>query len=822
MALFGFLKKGKKKKDGGEQATTPPSRTKSTGLLGTSKPKAPGIIGAMGLAESVPEAAQADLEAAVEDNDGLVTELDRGYTVMIMNNIDLDELDIDVKSEDFGSLANDIKENNIQAVVLPEDLGVGVLSIIPTRDSIEALREYSILDAYTYNIGALPKELTEDSQVHLYEDTFTIERLFEANQEGHIFIEVDEDHVKLGNPMDLGREDLADEDQLREAEEQELINDTSGSAFDEPDDFIDDEALETDITPVEETDDFEDDDPFLEDALEDELEASFEDAYEQEPLADDDDFGLGTFDEPLDDLDDTFGMGDLDDEFIYTDDDDFENDGDELAAERRGLTAIESAKELLEVTNRAFSNDELGLELRGEAFNNQIADFDPVLFDENIEVDGELDQVAKRMRQDANTAIIAHHNSEVQKLRTLFTTGLSRVHDRLGDDLDYQNTQTVFGQKWENISRSHREELADMDVVKRDQLKALRDEYEEAKEREGEQAKQEAMHRYDRDHRGSVERKLETVMAEYRDKVDLDKKSREAEVLDLRQKTAKRIYDKAVTNLLITIQERFERLMQEEKALYIEHQNKLKQYYEEHYSDEVMRKQALREELKQTHKADSVRAEYEQMLQAKSRELQEAQERADRQLRDLANTKDSELRDLVSRHQDELNNLRSRHADVLHEKDEHIEALKADQEDLFKKVETVRQDIREEYESNTRALKGQLHLAESKLEAHKDKLDEFVVRQSTEDYRKALMMGASSVVALAVGLFAGWAIFSSPVQNNSDPTFINQNGEPVKVIDINDIPDEAPVTLVDEETPAETEEEQQTEENNNEDGNNEE
>lgn len=814
MALFGLFKGKKKKKDGGEQPTAPPSRTKSTGLLGTNKPKAPGIIGAMGLAESVPEAAQADLEAAVEDNDGLVTELDRGYTVMIMNNIDLDELDIDVKSEDFGSLANDIKENNIHAVVLPEDLGVGVLSIIPTRDSIEALREYSILDDYTYNIGALPKELTEDSQVHLYEDTFTIERLFEANQEGHIFVEVDEDHVKLGNPIDLGRDDLADEDQLKEAEEQELMNDTSGNAFDEPDDFIDEDELEKEISPLDEPEEFEPDDEFDLD----ELEAGLEESYEQEPLADDDDFGLGSFDDLDEEFEDPFGteIDELDEEFTYTDD-----DGDELAAERRGLTAIESAKELLEVTNRAFSNDELGLELRGEAFNNQIADFDPVLFDENIEVDGELDQVAKRMRQDANTAIIAHHNSEVQKLRTLFTTGLSRVHDRLGDDLDYQNTQTVFGQKWDNISREYRDELADMDVVKRDQLKALRDEYEEAKEREGEQAKQEAMHRYDRDHRGSVERKLETVMAEYREKVDLDKKSREAEVLDLRQKTAKRIYDKAVTNLLITIQERFERLMQEEKALYVEHQNKLKQYYEEHYSDEVMRKQALREELKQTHKADSVRAEYEQMLQAKSRELQEAQERADRQLRDLANTKDSELRDLVGRHQDELNNLRSRHADVLHEKDEHIEALKADQEDLFRKVETVRQDIREEYESNTRALKGQLHLAESKLEAHKDKLDEFVVRQSTEDYRKALMMGASSVVALAVGLFAGWAIFSSPVQNNSESTFINQNGEPVKVIDINDIPDEAPVTPVEEEAPAETEEERQTEENKNE-GNNEE
>lgn len=745
---MGIFDKLKGKPANGEEQEKAPKKQKGFPIKvgkGGKKEKAPkkgkkqkGLIESMGLNESVASMGISQLEQLVESNDAsAVRSLDDGYTVIVITEEMLKEQGLDPKSDDFGSFANAISSEHIQSFLLKNDLEAGVLTIIPDQETLDVLDEFSVLEDIVYKWGVIPHDVEDESTVVQLNNGATLGDLNVIASEALDLV------LKNGKIVTADQADEEDDDLFDETDEDE--DDVEEDLMDEDDDedIMDDEDEDEDEDVFTEdygpTDiDFDDEEDVPDDVPDDlfDDEDDFEDDedvfdYDDEPVE------VETIDDLDDDLDDV--LGDLDD--IDTDLDDA--DEYELQTEEEGQAMITG------VLAREFQNDELGVHIPADPFNHQFGDVEPILFNEKPNDNSSLAQVVAKMRQDANVQILNKHNANIQSLRSHYQNGLANAHDRLIQNLDHKNTKTPYGEKYAQINESKAESESRADEIIARERESLNEKYNERRTSYGERAKQEALSRFDDDYKEQHEKEKQLLGDEVYNTIQLGYDSELSDLYDERRTVAKRLFDQMTTQLLLELQKMFQASMEEEHRMYEEFSQRIDAYARENYTDEVLRAKALATQQRQHHEADEVRAEYEEMLTTKRRQLEEMERKANARIQELERSHSTTIKDTVADYKRQISRQEAT-----------IQELREDQRSMQDRLMKLDGEKDAEYANR-------LKTAGDTIESQRKQLEYEQQRTDKQGKQSIVMTIGMIVVGISLGLIMGFLIGAGNDSNNA-------------------------------------------------------
>ncbi len=765
MGFLSKLKGGKSKKkqddvdtqEVSEQVDEPKAKKKGFGglggLFGRNKQEK-GIIESMALNEAVASMGLSVLSGIVEsDQQSAVRELDDGYTVIAITEEMFQEMDVDLKSADFGSFANAISSEHIESFTLENDLNNGVLVLIPDRETLDILDEFSFIQDAVYRWALVPYDIEDDSTVVLLENHATLGDLnviadqnialvvrngviMTEEQAGSEPVEestpeaFEDDRSIIGGNDDLYGDDSFlddDEDVFGDLLEDDVDSSTAAFAgipddFDDLDDFGDtaDDPFADPFADVDLDDEF---DPFAD------IDEDVSDIVEVDSFDDIDIDGDDGFDD-LDDLD----LSDEDEIGTLVDDDISE------------LQTLDDGREMIEgVLDREFHNDELGLSIVGDAFNQQFGDVKPITFDTEPMDDGLLSSTIVEMRSDANTRILTLHNKHMQKLRSVYQNGLSDIHDKLVDILDYKDSETAFGQRFDELELQRDDQLDRADQLIAQSRDSLDQVYNAKRDDYGERAKREALAKFDDQNKDLHEEKKRDLGEDVEAGITLEFDSELSKLYGERREVAKRIFDKMTTGLLIELQDQHEAHMALELELYEQFHSKMDNYTRENYTDEVIRAKALATQQRQHHEADDVRDQYEQILKTKQRELEEAEQKAESELRRLENSQSKAIKESVAEYKRQVERRESE-----------ITELRRNAQNLQDRLVSIGKEKDHEYTQRLRA-------SEDTIESQRQQLMYEQERADKQGRQSVVLLAGMAIVGIAVGLLLGFVVSSNRI-----------------------------------------------------------
>ena len=761
---------------------TPKKKRKGIAGIFSRNKQEKGIVESMGLNEAVASMGISVLEGIVESGDpSAVRELDEGYTVIALTEEMLQSMDVDTKSSDFGTFANAISSEHIESLLLENDLNNGVVVLIPDRDTLDILEEFSFLEDTAYRWAIIPFDIDDDSTAILLENGATLGDLnYIADNETELFVRngeivTDGDVEEEDNSFDsvdedpfsgdvIGGDDFADSDPFGEDDDDVFAG------------IFDDDDVETTTEPYMVVDVESDDDDNLteyekaqrEEELYGDPNAEFKQHQSEEPAIEDEDdlfdFDYGDDDDfddyDLDELDDLGDFGDVDDDI-----DDLIDDSN-IEDERQD---VDDAYEMMvNVLDREFHNDELGLSIKGDAFNQQFGDIQVVQFDDEPLDDGELSLTVSEMRRDANTRLKSLHSTNLQKLRSHYQNGLSDIHDKLVEILDYKDSGTAFGERYTAISNDRDDQLDVADDLVAQNRELLDRKYEEQREAYGERAKVEALSKYDDQNKSRHELEKRNLGEEVETKIELEFDAELADLYDERRSVAKRIFDKMTTGLLLEIQKIHEENMAHEHELYEKFHADIDAYTRENYTDEVMRARAIATQQRQHHEADDVRKEYEQILATKQAQLQEAEAKADAELRKLENSHSKAIQETVADYKRQVA-----------KREDEIRELRENSNKLQNRLVEIGKEKDEEYAQRIRT-------NNDVIESQRDQIAYEQERADKQGRQSGIILAGMVIVGLAVGLLGGFLLGAQrnePVQQAPANTVLLLENDSVNAID---------------------------------------
>ena len=745
-----FTKKGKEAKGDAQVAVLEkkesklkqkkPAKAKKS-LFGGKK-KDVTLLERMQLEESVAAASLDVVQELAEIGESAVRETEEGLLIIVITNEMLEQAGLDPAGEEFGSFAQALRSETIESIALSNDLEAGVIGLIPSKETLISLDEFDFVHDIEFRWALVPFDLGDDDRLTVLDSTVHVDRLMEMANNPEIQIA-----IKNGEVVEA------------EAEYDEADNAPDGDGVD--DDEFDNELDETPVYGTQA-----DDDDF--DEIDD-----FDDDFDEIDDFDDDE----AFDEPVfeatDNLDDEFDVEDdqsygtaYDQDDMPYDDTDTVSD-DSFIEEDEGLTAEETREVITQAATHGFNNTELGLAIDMTKFDDYFNVVNIAKFDTARTDNSELQNVLSKLRQDANVELERFHQDNIQSLRNKFTTSMRDIHNKLVESLDHKDEQTTYGRRHYEIESDYDDAMGDLDRRVAGETAGINKLYNEQREEYAENAKREALAVYDSRYRDERNRKIESA----KDFITTDlKTTRDTELGELykdRRTVAQRLFDKAMTALLQKLQEEHQSISQKELQMYDAFRKSMDVYLRKHFADEVLRAKAEAEKLKQSHEAERVRAEYEQMLMTKTRALGEADELARENLRKL---------------------------EVTHK--EQIDHVKADYERRIEREQRENQNLREMLqdanasngkigEQKEEEVKHRMNMYKDALEAKERELAYANERANTAQKPMKMVFGAVAVVMLAAGIIFGFMFGTNSMQIAPASTEVTQ--PPVEDVSYNDV-----------------------------------
>lgn len=700
------------KKSGKKSKVVKKSQNQSQASAGAARRKTKSMIQRMGLSEAVATMGLQLLSDVSAQGNSAVRYLGDGYTVVVLDEKMIEDAELDVKDEQFGSFAEALRSEHIKSFLLKNDLDNNRIVLIPDSESLDLLDEYAFIRNTELKWGLIEVDTNDDSQVKVLDNTTTIAELMKiAVNNEPLFLSGNT--IEIGSSNQLGDEDV--DEALEEAVGQEY----------------DDAEAET------ETENNEFDDSSYSD-----------DNYDLDDMS-------GDSDAPLDDFDENSfeDHGDYEDQ---GNDEDLDIDIDSLVEDSNVVSMNESNAEAVieKAMTREFYNDELGVEVQADLFDIHFDNNDtqPVLFnDDVVDLNSELDKNVAKMRKDANAEIIAFHNANIQKLRSNYNLAMASFHDDLVEMLDYENKSTDFGKKYEAIEDDRNYLLNAADDVIIENRQELDDAYEAKRKKFAQRAFDDAIAKYDELNINDHDKTKAQIGDKYIAEINAESDAKVSDMYESRRVVAKRMFDKATTSVLIGLQNSYKAILGAELKLQDGFRNDIKKYINENYSDEVMRAKALADELRQTHKADEIRAEYTHMLEVKEDELNQAHIQATNKYNELRSIHQKELSDTTKAWDKKLKESNERHDDLIKQ----ISQLQSDLASVDDKAQAKYKNQLDSANDQIKALNGQLKFGEE--------------RQAKSNKIQVIIIVAVSIVAIALGLAIGLMVGSHTASAKSEP-----------------------------------------------------
>lgn len=703
---MGVIKRmtAKGKKSQGSKGSNVEPKSKGKLPMFGGKKKDMTLIERMQLEESVAAASLEVVQELADSREGAVREIEDGLLIVVFTNEDLTNAGLSADDEEFGSFAEALRSETINSIALAKDLEDGIIGVIPSPETLLSMDEFDFVAELEFKWALVPFDLDDSDQLILLDDTVHLSRLMELSKDPEIELV-----VQNGSVVEV------------EVEGEEL-DDLPDVGFPPPE--MDDELSS------------EEEDPSMDD--------EFDETMDDDDADDDD----------LDDLDDAptyYPMDDesddeLDDDNVFSIDSNA--DSDELDDELDGSFAVEQElmplQETKEAINRAvmhgFNNTELNLAIDMGKFDDYFDSVTLAQFDTTKIDDSELQNGVLKIRQDANTELQRFHQDNLTALRNKFTTSMRDIHNRLVETLDHKDEGTTYGERYHEIEDDYQRLVQDVDRLVANETSKLMAQYQEDRENYGENAKREAFAVYDTRYRPELERKKTTIRASVPADLKTDRDVKLGALYDDRQTIAKRLFDKATTALLYTLQEEHREISRKELQMYDIFRKDLDVYTRKHYADEVLRAKAQAEKLRQSHEAESVRQQYEQMLNAKATQLQEENERGRNAVAQLEAT-----------HREQM-------AEVKADYDKRLAREKRDNEEIRNLLSDATENITKIGQQKEKEVEHQMKTLQDEIKAKKNELKYANERNARTQKPMFLAMAAAATITLMLGIIGGFLL----------------------------------------------------------------
>lgn len=670
------------------------------------------LVERMMLDESVAAASLDTLHSLVDSKKSAVRETDDGLLIIAITNDMLEATGLSPSGEEFGSFAEALRSESVESMALVNDLNDGVIGIIPSHETLLALDEFSFVHDLSFPWALVPFDLSDEDRLTLMDTTVDVARLLELAEDQSEQFEIDGTSVVAVQ---------AEYDDSSEDDDMDIpLDDDGGSgmhAYDEP----------LDMEPYDESEPYGvEGDEYL-------------DGSDNMPAYEGDDSSDALPDDDLQD-EDYYGYGYDSTDELSLDDDSLDDEG--LDNTEEGLSAEETAEVVEHTASHTFNNTELDLQVDLRKFDDyfnstaiEIAQFDTSI-DESDQ--GELQRAVFRMRQDANTELQRFRQDSLRALRNRYVSSLYTIHNKLIESLDHKDDNTTYGQRYAEIQHTYDDKIEDLDRMIVDEVAALNAEYNERRDDFAENARREALSTYDSRYRDGQNRKVDAVKDNLMDDFKTRRDVELGEMYSDRRTVAKRLYDKALAALLQQLQVEYAPIVQRELEMYDAFRKNMEAYLRKHFADEVLRAKAEAARLEQSHVADRVRQEYEQMLLTKSRQIEE----------------------MNDAHRDELKvmeqSLKEQMASVSADFERRIEREQQDNKNMRSMVQDAQQQtgvvekqVEEKYRQQVEFLKNSLGTKDAELDYAK-------AQNNKASRTMMIIIAAVGFVTLAVGIILGF------------------------------------------------------------------
>jgi len=290
-----------------------------------------------------------------------------------------------------------------------------------------------------------------------------------------------------------------------------------------------------------------------------------------------------------------------------------------------------------------------------------------------------------------------------------------------------------------------------MDVGVRKQMDELKAEYNRKREDHGNRAKQEAMNRYDDTHKDALDKELSTLRDHKEALLQVEHDKQLGDLYEDRRLVAKRSFDKSTNDLLIDLNEEFKHIAERELQMYDTFRKNMDAYLRRHFADDVLKAKAEAEKLRQSHEAEEVRQKYEELLDTKTRQLDEARDREQRLTDELKSDHKKEISWMISDYERRLSSEASTN------------------EELRELIDKMSDKYTRLHDNKDAEIEHQIKVLENALSAKEREL-EYANTRSSRPYM--FISIALAVVGVALGLVFGF-IFASESSFEEAPASTN-------------------------------------------------
>lgn len=446
------------------------------------------------------------------------------------------------------------------------------------------------------------------------------------------------------------------------------------------------------------------------------------------------------------------------DEDLYDEDDEMENPFDDI--EEAPAPAphvptqteeVEVAPEVAPVDERVFNKDAVRTAV-ARRFLDDSLDFavdmtpfetllgyevdTPAQFSlDHLDSTNWLDGQIKMLSQQANTVLADQRRRDIEELRNLFFSLVSRTGDEIGAQMSIdEDAENTWAKTMAEVNGNETKALADLIEISEKEKAVLADRYQQEREAFIQARIGEERVRYDERHKPALTRQMDDLEASIRLDIESDYEARRYEILRARKTSAQSAFDAAITKVMDHLIEKRAEQVQREAELIEKFRVEMNDFLDENRKEDIARTQALQEQLSRQNIVEEKSAEFA----AREKELHDqiARERDEAQKRVLA-AQDEANKVLERMRQENAAQLAQARAEVQRAN----ERVKEEAE----RVGVVRDEISRQFQSQVESLQTDKQLLMDQMDR-----ENLVAKRANRLYIALAVLVALAFLALGV------------------------------------------------------------------------
>lgn len=346
-----------------------------------------------------------------------------------------------------------------------------------------------------------------------------------------------------------------------------------------------------------------------------------------------------------------------------------------------------------------------------------------------------LDGQIKMLSQQANTVLADQRRRDIEELRNLFFSLVSRTGDEISAQMSTdENADNTWAKTMAEVNGNEKNALADLSEISEKQKAVLADQYQQEREAFIQARIGEERVRYDERHKPALIRRMDDLEASVRSDIESDYEARRYEILRARKTSAQGAFDAAITKVMDHLIEKRAEQVQREAELIEKFRVEMNDFLDENRKEDIARTQALQEQLSRQNIVEEKSAEFA----AREQELHEqiARERDEAHKRVLAA-------------QDEANKvlerMRQENAAQLAQARAEVERANERVKEEAERVGVVRDEIARQFQSQVESLQTDKQLLMDQMDR-----ENLVAKRANRLYIALAVLVALAFLALGV------------------------------------------------------------------------